>query len=256
MFRDLFIGSVAGILLYLWRHHQTLTGDTTPKTVTSSSLPSDASTVEALQQTLAQTQQELRTALENCATAETQIAELNQIATDRAIELIQLQAEKTDLLAQITALSQKQTRRKRSPKVESPVSTPTSIETETEAALPAPESVPFTLDINRIQAKQTESVAATQLLETVLVELPTPEIQTSHSSSELDTAHSTFLQYLGQQPYWSREALTHTAAQQNLLLDGALEVINEAAFDRCDEALTEGDDPIAVNLDILRELLS
>ncbi|NJN58522.1 MAG: hypothetical protein HC879_14000 [Leptolyngbyaceae cyanobacterium SL_5_9] len=44
--------------------------------------------------------------------------------------------------------------------------------------------------------------------------------------------------------------------QLDLMLDGALEVINEAAFDRCDEAVTEGDNPIEVNSDVLRELLT
>jgi TerB-C domain len=40
------------------------------------------------------------------------------------------------------------------------------------------------------------------------------------------------------------------------MLDGALEVINDAAFDRCDEAVIEGDDPFEVNSDVLQELLA
>jgi hypothetical protein len=46
------------------------------------------------------------------------------------------------------------------------------------------------------------------------------------------------------------------ATQYGLMLDGALEVINEAAFDRCDEAVIEGDNLLEVNQDVLRELMA
>ncbi|NJM77921.1 MAG: hypothetical protein HC852_21790 [Acaryochloridaceae cyanobacterium RU_4_10] len=72
----------------------------------------------------------------------------------------------------------------------------------------------------------------------------------------LDVAHSTFLQILSQQLHWTREDLAQQAQQADLLLDGALEVINDIAFDRCDEALTDGEDPIELNPDVLQVLLS
>jgi hypothetical protein len=37
------------------------------------------------------------------------------------------------------------------------------------------------------------------------------------------------------------------------MLDGALERINEAAFDAHDGPLTEGDDPVTINRDILEK---
>jgi uncharacterized tellurite resistance protein B-like protein len=72
----------------------------------------------------------------------------------------------------------------------------------------------------------------------------------------LDHAHSELLFALKKQELWQRGELEAIATQLDLMLDGALEVINEAAFDRCDEAVTEGDDPIEVNSDVLRELLA
>ena len=39
------------------------------------------------------------------------------------------------------------------------------------------------------------------------------------------------------------------------MLDGALEVINDSAFDTCDEALTDGEDPIEINAEVLEQLL-
>lgn len=72
----------------------------------------------------------------------------------------------------------------------------------------------------------------------------------------LDHAHSELLFALKKQELWQRGELEAIATQLDLMLDGALEVINEAAFDRCEEAVTEGDDPIEVNADVLRELLA
>ena len=39
-----------------------------------------------------------------------------------------------------------------------------------------------------------------------------------------------------------------------LMLDGVLEQINDMAFERFDMPVTEGDDPIEINSDILEEL--
>ena len=44
------------------------------------------------------------------------------------------------------------------------------------------------------------------------------------------------------------------AADLDLMLDGALEHINEAAFDTHDMALFEGDDPVTVNAEILEKV--
>jgi hypothetical protein len=40
-----------------------------------------------------------------------------------------------------------------------------------------------------------------------------------------------------------------------LLPDGALERINEAAFERCGTAVCEGEDPVDVNTNVLEEML-
>jgi hypothetical protein len=53
---------------------------------------------------------------------------------------------------------------------------------------------------------------------------------------------------------WSREELQDASADLELMLDGALEQINEACFDRFDSPLTEGDDPVKVNSEILEKV--
>jgi chromosome segregation ATPase len=255
MLRDLFIGSVLGIAVYLWRTRATAGPAGLESSANEPKLtrePEDPQ-LQSLQQKLTQTQQSLAIALEKCAEAETQIAELNQLATDRAIELIQLQADNADLSTKVAELTQKRSRKKRTPKPKEALLE--SINLIAKEQIDLPEIAPFTLDLTRIESKQTESAAATQLLESVFVE-ESASGEPHGSWAGLDAAHSHFVQILSQQPHWSRAALAQIAQQQSLLLDGALEVINEAAFEQCDEALTEGEDPIQVNSAVLQELLS
>jgi hypothetical protein len=79
---------------------------------------------------------------------------------------------------------------------------------------------------------------------------------TAREIAGLDADHSALLLALNQRPIWQRAELEAIAASLNLMLDGALEVINEAAFDHQDEAVVEGHDSIEVNVDVLRELLA
>ena len=253
MLRDLWIGGALGIGFYWWR--------TQTQRVESTVKQSQGNT-QHLQQQLTKAQQELAAVLAQRTALETQIAELNQIATDRAIDLIQLQADNAELLSQVATLSQKRTRKKRAVKVEealeeaiatplNPIPDPILV---TDSAPEPSTPAPFALNLELIQAKQLESIEATQLLQTVFIEEPTAAAPVA--TLGLDSAHSAFLQTLQTQTHWSREDLVRVAQQLDLLLDGALELINEAAFDRCDEALTEGEDPLEVNPNVLQELLS
>jgi hypothetical protein len=55
-------------------------------------------------------------------------------------------------------------------------------------------------------------------------------------------------------PSWTRHELEDAAADLDLMLDGALEQINEAALDAFDVAFCEGTDPVEINLDLLERL--
>ncbi|MFM7427646.1 MAG: TerB N-terminal domain-containing protein, partial [Elainella sp.] len=86
---------------------------------------------------------------------------------------------------------------------------------------------------------------------------PTPSPPPSHPPIPgLDLPHSALLHLLAQQPTWPRADLQAAATQLDLMLDGALEVINELAFERIDEPVTEGEDPIEVNQTVMQELLN
>ncbi len=72
-----------------------------------------------------------------------------------------------------------------------------------------------------------------------------------HLLPGLDPALNRFVAEIVQKPSWSRGELEVTAARFQIMLDGALERINEAAFDFLGEPLTEGDDPVYVQQIIL-----
>jgi uncharacterized tellurite resistance protein B-like protein len=72
----------------------------------------------------------------------------------------------------------------------------------------------------------------------------------------LDGAHSAFLRALADRPTWPRGELEELAAEWNLMPDGAVDRINEAALDAADEPfLDEDDDLFIVNNYARGELL-
>ncbi|MGA7935914.1 MAG: TerB N-terminal domain-containing protein [Kovacikia sp.] len=72
----------------------------------------------------------------------------------------------------------------------------------------------------------------------------------------LDSPHTELLFALEKRAVWQREEVAAIATKLELMLDGALEMINEAAFETCDEPVIEGDDCLEVNVAILQKLLS
>lgn len=134
------------------------------------------------------------------------------------------------------------------------------------ASVPVPsKGAAITLDPARIQAlqKETEQVAA--LLAGVFVEEappatdvplasePEPE-ETGTTLLGLDAEHSAFLRALVGRKSWPRTELADIAADMELMLDGAIEKVNEATADAAGGLLLEGDDPIELNHDIMEKL--
>lgn len=81
------------------------------------------------------------------------------------------------------------------------------------------------------------------------------EVAEAETIDGLDAEHSAFVRALGQQETWERAALESLAEQHGLLLDGALDTINEAAFDQCDApCIEEEDDSYVVDRAIYEEM--
>lgn len=114
----------------------------------------------------------------------------------------------------------------------------------------------FALDANKIAALQKESASVSSLLADVFADdesvvqpspVEAPERDTPNTVIGLDAGHSEFLRLLISRPEWSRQELATAAVEMKMMLDGALERINEAAFDAVGVSITDGDDPIEVN---------
>jgi flagellar biosynthesis/type III secretory pathway chaperone len=254
MVRDLFLGSVLGGSLLIWRWWgNRKTSAATPSRLSQSPAVEDLKQELAIaQQKLTQAQQALDAETEKRIAVERELAEANQLSGDRVVQLAELIAENVDLKAQLAQLDQPRRRKKRAAKL--PVEENAPVE-QTAVAIAEPITPEiFELDLSLIQQKQAETQTATELLQPIFTE-DEPSIN-SPSLGALDAAHSAFLQILSRQDSWTRDALETEAQANGLLLDGALEIINEAAFEACDEPLLEGDDPIEVNATVLKEFVS
>jgi uncharacterized tellurite resistance protein B-like protein len=121
-----------------------------------------------------------------------------------------------------------------------------------------------TLDRSAIETKIEETARASSMLAGIFdsendaeadasAVSPSAEIE---SSNGLDAAEAAFARDLAERTSWSRAEVEELAAQRDLLVDGALEAINNAAFERCDAPFSEGDDPIEIDVEVTREVLA
>lgn len=67
----------------------------------------------------------------------------------------------------------------------------------------------------------------------------------------LDAQHGALLQELASRAEWTREEYIRLTQTFKLMPDGALETINEWAFDKYDEALIEDGDSVSINRSLL-----
>ncbi|KFJ90745.1 Tellurite resistance protein TerB [Pseudomonas sp. 1-7] len=121
----------------------------------------------------------------------------------------------------------------------------------------------FALDQERIAQLQRETEQVSALLAQVFVddkpaesddEVVEETVEDTSSICGLDADHSAFLRVLVSRTEWSRDELEAVASDMELMLDGALEQINDMAFEHFDMPVTEGEDPFEVNPDIMDKL--
>ncbi|MDI3636286.1 TerB N-terminal domain-containing protein [Pseudomonas aeruginosa] len=121
----------------------------------------------------------------------------------------------------------------------------------------------FALDHDRIAQLQRETEQVSALLAQVFVgEQPVePEEVSIEEAGEdtsgvcgLDADLSAFLRVLVSRNEWTRDELEAVASDMELMLDGALEQINDMAFEHFDMPVTEGEDPFEINPDIMENL--
>ena len=124
----------------------------------------------------------------------------------------------------------------------------------------------FKLDPKRIAALQKDTEAVSALLSTIFVEDEPPVTVAAEAALEpetqamesgllgLDEAHSAFARLLLSRPEWTKEELGDIAADLDLMVGGAIETLNEAAYNQHDIPFVEGEDPVLLNPDLLEKI--
>jgi uncharacterized tellurite resistance protein B-like protein len=136
---------------------------------------------------------------------------------------------------------------------------------------PATATAPaFVLDDAVLQQKIRDTSEVTALLGNIFEdpedEIPSP---TSHAPSHqteagesvpridgLDGAHSLLLRALAKRGEWNRTEFEDLATEYHLMPDGAIDMLNEVAYDTTGEPVIEGDDVLTVNTYAMEQLLA
>lgn len=118
----------------------------------------------------------------------------------------------------------------------------------------------LSLDLARIAALKKDSEHLATMLGDIFRDDPVPEMApppvatTQGNIPGLDAAHSAFAVQLLARSSWQRSELEALALGAGMMLDGALERLNEACFDAYDMPFTEGEDPIDINPELHERL--
>jgi uncharacterized tellurite resistance protein B-like protein len=116
-------------------------------------------------------------------------------------------------------------------------------------------------ELIRLREKETSQVRS--VLEHVFadpqddepVEIVESSSLPEHGLSGLDESHAALFRKLMSQAHWERSSLREICNQYNLMLDGALEIINEWAFEQANAPLIEDGDPVFFDIDLAKEIL-
>jgi hypothetical protein len=116
------------------------------------------------------------------------------------------------------------------------------------------------LDMTAVKAKLAESAQISAILDDIFTEdevasAPLPTAVRA-STGRMPPAYGALLARLAERPEWSRADFETIAAECRLLPDGAIDTLNETAFEHTGSPVLEGDDPIQVDPITAKELLT
>jgi uncharacterized tellurite resistance protein B-like protein len=119
----------------------------------------------------------------------------------------------------------------------------------------------FGLDRAAISAKVAETARVSELLGSIFADddAPLEQLRPEPAADvpligNLDAVHSSLLRDLGTSPTWSRTAVEDLCAGRGLLTDGAIDVLNDAAYECAGDPVVTGVDPLEIDLDVLEEM--
>lgn len=118
------------------------------------------------------------------------------------------------------------------------------------------------LDPRLVEAKRREAQQATALLSSIFVEDEPSDSDGGGSGApatsiaSLDGAHSALLARLAEKQEWAMEEIEAMTADAGLMAEGALETINEAAWDRTGGPVLDIGDTVRIDQAVLGEFLA
>ena len=128
------------------------------------------------------------------------------------------------------------------------------------AVQPQPQPRGLGLDRAAISAKLAETAKVSALLGSIFRDeqeappQPQPVADDVVLVAGLDAPHSRLLLGLAEAAIWSRAAVEDLCSGLGLLTDGALETLNDAAYERAGDPVVDGGDPLEIDLDVIREM--
>ena len=116
----------------------------------------------------------------------------------------------------------------------------------------------FQLDESILAMHESDTSDAKSMLESIFAVDIEPEIEMMNSFSTgcdgLDNAHKNLFDMLLSKETWPRSEVQKLCSKLNLMVDGAIETINDWAYEKVDAPVLDDDGDIYVDLEIVEEL--
>jgi uncharacterized tellurite resistance protein B-like protein len=114
------------------------------------------------------------------------------------------------------------------------------------------------LDMTAVKAKLAQSAQISAILGDIFTgDESAPAVQPiATADGKLPSAYAALLSRLAQRPEWSRSEFEDVIADVRLMPDGAIDTLNEAAFEHTGGPVLDGDDPIQIDMTAAKELLA
>lgn len=132
-----------------------------------------------------------------------------------------------------------------------------------QSAKPAGTARGFVLNEELIRIRKEETKQVKSVLEDIFTDqeedepdtVPEGAMVSDNPLSLLDESHKNLFKQLVSKETWEREALHETCKSLGLMVDGAMEVINEWAFENANAPLIDDGDPIYVDVSLAKEIV-
>jgi uncharacterized tellurite resistance protein B-like protein len=120
-------------------------------------------------------------------------------------------------------------------------------------------SITLDMDILKAHVQSTKEIQSIlgQIFDEIVPETKTEEVTVAEKNIDvwhkgtLDNKHSALVEWLITREEWARSEIEKQCQIMGLIIDGALESINDAAFDHLGDSLIEIDDPVVIYRDVL-----